>query len=98
MDNDVAAFKAHLDAISATLATKADIQMLRTDMRKMSAVGRRWMVASLVGMFIGFVGLYFVTVNSLLVRPIVAPRSQAPIIVIYLPQSQLESSKPRRAD
>ena len=98
MDNDVVAFKAHLDAISATLATKADIRMLRADMRKMSAVGGRWMVASLVGMFIGFVGLYFVIVNSFVVRPIVAPRSQAPIIVTYLPQPQPGSSKPRRAD
>ena len=88
MDNDIAALKAHIDAIVPTLATKADIEILRAEMHKMSAEGYRWMVASMVGMFMGFGGLYFSANRSLEARPQSAQpalQSQAPI-VIYLPQ------------
>ncbi|NVD71197.1 hypothetical protein HUX88_11600 [Duganella sp. BJB1802] len=88
MDSEVAALKAHIDAIVPTLATKADIEVLRAEMHKMSAEGYRWMVASMVGMFIGFGGLYFAANRSLEERPApvqAQPQPQQPII-IYLPQ------------
>ncbi|SDF43354.1 MULTISPECIES: hypothetical protein [unclassified Duganella] len=82
MDNEVAALKAHIDAIVPTLATKADIEILRAEMHKMSAEGYRWMVASMVAMFIGFGGLYFAASRSQ------AERSQAP------PAIQVQSPPP----
>lgn len=75
MDNEVAALKAHIDAIVPTLATKADIEVLRAEMHKMSAEGYRWMLASMVAMFVGFGGLYFAATRSLDERMLVA---QAP--------------------
>ncbi|WP_090314631.1 hypothetical protein [Duganella sp. CF517] len=89
MDSEVAALKAHIDAIVPTLATKADIEVLRAEMHKMSAEGYRWMVASMIGMFIGFGGLYFAASRSFETRPAAqpAPQRQAPI-VMYLPQPQ----------
>jgi hypothetical protein len=90
MDSEVAALKAHIDTIVPTLATKADIEVLRAEMHKMSAEGYRWMVASMVGMFIGFGGLYFAANRKPDERPVVAqapPQAQQPII-IYLPQPQ----------
>ena len=86
MDSEVAALKAHIDAIVPTLATKADIEILRAEMHKMSADGYRWMVASMIGMFIGFGGLYFAANRSQDVRPAPAPPQQP--IIIYLPQPQ----------
>lgn len=65
MDSELTALKAHIDAIVPTLATKADIEVLRAEMHKMSAEGYRWMVASMVAMFIGFGGLYFAASRSL---------------------------------
>lgn len=96
MDSEVAALKAHIDAIVPTLATKADIEILRAEMHKMSAEGYRWMVASMIGMFIGFGGLYFAANRSFEARPMTAqpaPQPQAPI-VIYLPQPQSPPPQP----
>lgn len=64
-DSQFSALKAHYDAIVPTLATKADIEVLRAEMHKMSAEGYRWMVASMVGMFLGFGGLYFASSGNL---------------------------------
>jgi hypothetical protein len=84
MDSEVAALKAHIDAIVPTLATKADIEILRAEMHKMSADGYRWMVASMIGMFIGFGGLYFAASRTQDARP--AAAQPQPPVVIYLPQ------------
>lgn len=96
MDSEVSALKAHIDAIVPTLATKADIEVLRAEMHKMSAEGYRWMMASMVGMFIGFGGLYFAANRSFEARPAPQAAPQAapsavvtqPPVVIYLPQPQ----------
>jgi hypothetical protein len=95
MDSEVAALKAHIDTIVPTLATKADIEVLRAEMHKMSADGYRWMVASMIGMFIGFGGLYFAAGRSFDARPAaqatpptVVQAAPQPPVVIYLPQPQ----------
>jgi len=73
MDNErLAALEAHYNAMAATFATKADIEALRAEMHKMSAEGYRWMVASMVGMFIGFGGLYFAANRKPDERPVFA--------------------------
>jgi len=64
-DSEFCALKTHYDAIVPTLATKADIEVLRAEMHKMSAEGYRWMLASMIGMFLGFGGLYFVSNSNL---------------------------------
>lgn len=94
MDSEVAALKAHIDAIVPTLATKADIEVLRAEMHKMSAEGYRWMVASMVGMFIGFGGLYFAANRSLDGRAVQVQPQQP--IVIYLPQPQAAPTPPQK--
>jgi hypothetical protein len=94
MDSEVAALKAHIDAIVPTLATKADIEILRAEMHKMSADGYRWMVASMIGMFIGFGGLYFAASRPQDARP--AAGQPQPPVVIYLPQpSQAAPAPPK---
>ncbi|SHM35403.1 hypothetical protein SAMN05192549_101381 [Duganella sacchari] len=44
------ALEARFDTILPTLATKADVEALRADIHK-------WMVGSMIGLFIGFGGL-----------------------------------------
>ena len=89
MDNErFAALEAHYNAILPTLATKADIEALRSEMHKMSADTHKWMVASLIGLFIGFGGLG-VMISQILKQPPQPVASQltaqAPQpIVIYL--------------
>jgi len=89
MDNErLAALEAHYNGLAATFATKADIEALRAEMHKMSAEGYRWMVASMVGMFLGFGGLYFAANKPQEVRPVVAPAQPAqapPTIIINIP-------------
>ncbi|WP_332852416.1 hypothetical protein [Duganella sp. S19_KUP01_CR8] len=101
MENErFAALEAHYNAILPTLATKADIEALRAEMHKMSAEGYRWMVASMVGMFIGFGGLYFAANRTLDERPVPVqaqpqPQPQQPII-IYLPQPVPAPAAPQK--
>ncbi|MRW85823.1 hypothetical protein GJ698_17240 [Pseudoduganella sp. FT26W] len=82
MDSEVSALKAHIDAIVPALATKADIEILRAEMHKMSAEGYRWMVASMIGMFLGFGGLYFAANNA------TRPQQPSAPVVVQAPQTQ----------
>jgi len=79
MDSErLIALEAHYNAILPTLATKADIEALRAEIHK-------WLVGTLIGLFIGFAGL-FIAMGQIL-KPTVAPQQAAsPPIVIYLPQ------------
>jgi uncharacterized membrane protein len=79
MDSErLIALEAHYNAILPTLATKADIEALRAEIHK-------WLVGTLIGLFIGFAGL-FIAMGQIL-KPTIAPQQgAAPPIVIYLPQ------------
>ena len=46
-------------------ATKADIADIRADMHKASADIFRWMIATVISFFLGFVGLFFIQYHSL---------------------------------
>lgn len=58
-------------------ATKADIAEIRADMHKSSIEILRWMVATSVGLFVGFGGLFFVMNNS--------TKSPVPIVIYTQP-------------
>jgi hypothetical protein len=88
MDNEVSALKAHIDAIVPTLATKADIEILRAEMHKMSAEGYRWMVASMIGMFLGFGWLYFAANNATR-----SPPQPTPVVVQAPPAQTLQPAQ-----
>ncbi|MBJ7310963.1 hypothetical protein ACFOLJ_18260 [Rugamonas sp. CCM 8940] len=89
MDERLTALETHFNTILPTLATKADIESLRVEMYKMSSELHKWMLASMVGMFLGFSGLYFAS-NTAARAPHPAPMPAQPAqsiapIVIYLP-------------
>lgn len=56
MDDRLIALEAHFNAILPTLATKADVEALRAEIHK-------WMLGTIVGMFIGFAGLMLAMQN-----------------------------------
>lgn len=64
MDRDFHTFQARIEAILPTLATKADIETVRTDMLRLSNETHKWMLASVIGMFIGFGGLFMAVSNT----------------------------------
>jgi hypothetical protein len=45
-------------------ATKTDIADIRADMHKASTDIARWMITTVIGLFLGFGGLFFVVTNS----------------------------------
>ena len=102
MDNErFIALEAHYNAILPTLATKADIESLRSDMNRMIAETHKWMVGSLIGLFIGFGGLGY-SLAQVLRQPAAAPLIAQPLaaaaqqpIVIYLtpPPQQAQPQK-----
>lgn len=77
MDNERQnAFEARFDTIVPTLATKADVEALRADIHK-------WMVGSMIGLFIGFGGL--AAALAQLVKP---QQPAAPVVVQAQPAPQ----------
>ena len=86
MENDWKEFAARIDAILPTLATKADVEALRADFA-------RWTLATVIGLFIGFGGLFVGITNTLKpATPPVAQGGQQPQqpIVIYVPAAPPE--------
>ncbi|MYN44456.1 hypothetical protein GTP23_05130 [Pseudoduganella sp. FT93W] len=94
-DSEFYALKAHYDAIVPTLATKADIEKLRAEMLHTVAEIHKWMVASMIGLFIGFGGLG-IAMGQIL-KPIAAAAQAAPpqpIILYVSPPVPPEVKKP----
>ena len=101
LETDVAAIKVNVATILANYATKADIGELRSDMHKATADVQKWMIATIIGLFIGFGGL-FITMSNVL-RPIapstpVTATQPAPIIItVPMPAPEAVAAK-RKAE
>lgn len=82
---------AKIEAIIPTLATKADVEAVRGDLHKMDASITRWMIATVISLFLGFAGLFFTmsnTINGALERAAKpAPVAQPAPIVIQVPSN-----------
>jgi len=74
MEHRITALETRLDTILPTLATKADIQQATSETHK-------WMLGTVIGLFIGFGGLFFAMSNALKPIPSSTPMQQAPIII-----------------
>lgn len=71
-----------LEEAVKNLPTKTDFAELRADMHKNTVEIQRWMITTVIALFLGFSGLFF-TMNSSL-KPANAPApvaQQAPIII-----------------
>ncbi|MFM0243823.1 hypothetical protein [Paraburkholderia sediminicola] len=68
-----------IETLMPTLMTKTDGEVLRADLHKMDASIKTWMIATIIGLFFGFAGLFFAMSNSL--RAPSTPQAAAPIII-----------------
>lgn len=82
------ALEAKFDAVLPTLATRADIQSVKSEIHKASGETHRWMLATVIGLFLGFGGLFLAMSNTL--KPVTQPSPQAPV-VIQLPAAPLQN-------
>jgi hypothetical protein len=82
MDNErQTALETRFDTILPTLATKADVEALRADIHK-------WMVGSMIGLFLGFGGL--AAAMTQLIRPVQPP---APVVVQAAPAQPFQTEQ-----
>lgn len=82
-----------IETVLPTLATKTDVADLRADLYKMDASIKTWMIATIIGLFFGFAGLFFAMSNSLKSAPI-SPAA-APPIVINMPAAPAAAQSPK---
>ena len=84
LESDVSALRKDVSEIKAmlpTFASKADIADLRSDVHKGIVETQRWMIATVIGLFIGFGGLFLAMTNALKQPPTPAQMQQPPIVI-----------------
>ncbi|KWA08351.1 hypothetical protein [Burkholderia territorii] len=69
-----------------TLMTKADGEALRADLHKLDASIKTWMIGTIIGLFVGFAGLFFTMSNSL--KPSAHSATALPPVIINVPGVQ----------
>ncbi len=67
------------DITELRLATKADVAEIRTDLHETAGETHKWMIATVIGLFIGFGGLFLAMSNAL--KPASPVAAQAPVII-----------------
>lgn len=78
-----------LEAVIPTLATKADLAQVKGELVATIERGisetQRWMIATVIGLFIGFGGLFLAMSNALKPAPTV---QQQPTVIVLPAQAQ----------
>lgn len=69
------------------LATKAELESIRSDFLKVTIETKKWMITTIIGLFLGFGSLFFTMSNFLKPATPTTQPAQAPII-INVPASQ----------
>lgn len=84
MDARITAIETRLDTVLPTLATRTDIESVKSEIHKSAGDTHKWMIATVIGLFLGFGGLFLAMSNAL------KPAAQAPQsspIVIQIPSA-----------
>ena len=90
MDTRKTALETRLDTILPTLATKGDIGEVRADIQKGIGETHRWMIATVIGLFLGFGGLFLAMSNAL------KPTPQPPVVITVPAQAPPAPAAPAR--
>ena len=82
MEHRMTALETRFDTLLPTLATKTDIAELKSELkveiRSLANDTLKWMIATVIGLFLGFGGLFLAMSNSL---KTVAQAPNPPIII-----------------
>lgn len=70
-----------IETLLPTLMTKTDGEVLRADLHKMDASIKTWMIATIIGLFFGFAGLFFAMSSSLRNSAPSTPPAPLPVII-----------------
>ena len=79
MENRVPKLEADIATILSSYATRGDIAELRADMHKATVEVQRWMITTIIGLFVGFGGMFLAIANA--VKPGAAAVTPTPIII-----------------
>lgn len=80
-----------MEAKAEIYATKSDVEVLRADLHKMDASIKTWMIATVVGLMVGFGGLFLATFLRL---PGSSPQASPPVIINVPPQAAPAPAQP----
>ena len=96
MEARFTALETRFDAILPTLMTKADGAEIRVEMQKIAGETHKWMIATVIGLFLGFGGIFLAM--STVLRPTTPsqPSQQAPIIINIPAQQPTPALPPAR--
>lgn len=78
MEQRLTALETRFDTILPTLATKTDIESVKTEILRSTGETHKWMLGTVIGLFLGFGGLFLAMSNSL--KP---ASSSSPPLIIY---------------
>lgn len=81
-----------LEEAVKNLPTKADFAELRADMHKNTVEVQRWMIATVIALFLGFSGLFFTMNNSTKPAPVTSQASPQQPIIINVPAASPAAS------
>ncbi|NHZ97486.1 hypothetical protein [Massilia sp. CCM 8734] len=95
LEAGLAAVKVDVAIIRSNYATKADIGELRADMHKATVDVQRWMIATFIGLFVGFGGLFLAMSNAL--KPSSGHAAQPAPNIVTTPQALTPPTTPAPA-
>lgn len=78
MEQRLTALETRFDTILPTLANKVDVESVKTEILRSAGETHKWMIATIIGLFLGFGGLFLAMSNAL--KP---AQQQSPPITIY---------------
>lgn len=83
--------KARIDVTLSTLAQKDDVEGLKTEIHRGVVETQRWMIATVIGLFVWFGGLFLAMSNALKPSP---QQAQQPINIKFPSAAQPVPSQP----
>ncbi|WP_124836039.1 hypothetical protein [Burkholderia glumae] len=75
-----------IEATLPNLMTRSDGESLRADLHKMDSSVKTWMIATILGLFFGFAGLFFAMSNATK-SPSMQPVAPPPVIINVPPSA-----------
>jgi hypothetical protein len=97
MEHRMTALETRIDTILPTLATKADVESIKTDIHKAIGETHKWMIGTIIGLFVGFGGLFLAMSNALKPQSSApAPAAQQPIVITIPAQLPPQNSIPKK--
>ena len=94
MDARLTALETRFDTVLPTLATRADVAEVRGDIQRGINETHKWMIATVVGLFLGFGGLFLAMSNALKPTAQTTSATPPPVIINVPSPAPAPAAKP----